>query len=175
MSCGSVCRSCVDVTARLASTHTALVSQSLVGLCFAFLSIYLPIAYRVGVPGVGRTRVFRLPINQSRPLPPRETTTTHTTVDSHWALHFRFRSTPPRKGQAPRARRETHTCTFNAVGLLSSRRGDARVASTTSCVWRSLPYLSVKTNARRPRRSQSRPRAGAEAVEDARKVLEGVV
>ena len=36
MSCGSVCRSCVTVTARLASTHTALVSQSLVGLCFAF-------------------------------------------------------------------------------------------------------------------------------------------
>ena len=27
--------------ARLASTHTALVSQSLVGLCFAFLSIFL--------------------------------------------------------------------------------------------------------------------------------------
>ena len=32
-----MCRSCVTVTARLASTHTALVSQSLVGLCFAFL------------------------------------------------------------------------------------------------------------------------------------------
>ena len=30
---------CVAVTARLASTHTALVSQSLVGLCFAFPSI----------------------------------------------------------------------------------------------------------------------------------------
>ena len=30
---------CVTVTARLASTHTALVSQSLVGLCFAFPSI----------------------------------------------------------------------------------------------------------------------------------------
>ena len=36
LSCGSVCRSCVTVIARLASTHTALVSQSLVGLCFAF-------------------------------------------------------------------------------------------------------------------------------------------
>ena len=34
-SCGSVCRSCVTVTTRLASTHTALVSKSLVGLCFA--------------------------------------------------------------------------------------------------------------------------------------------
>ena len=33
---GSVCRSCVTVTARPASTQTALVSQSLVGLCFAF-------------------------------------------------------------------------------------------------------------------------------------------
>ena len=42
LSCGSVCRSCVTVIARPASTHTALVSQSLVGLC-----------------------VFRLPINQS--------------------------------------------------------------------------------------------------------------
>ena len=31
LSCGSVCRSRVTVTARLASTHTALVSQSLVG------------------------------------------------------------------------------------------------------------------------------------------------
>ena len=30
---------CQAVTARLASTHTALVSQSLVGLCFAFPSI----------------------------------------------------------------------------------------------------------------------------------------
>ena len=39
LSCGSVCRSCVTVIARLASTHTALVSQSLVGLCFAFPSI----------------------------------------------------------------------------------------------------------------------------------------
>ena len=39
LSCGSVCRSCVTVTARLASTHTALVSQSLVGLCLAFPSI----------------------------------------------------------------------------------------------------------------------------------------
>jgi len=29
----------VTVIARLASTHTALVSQSLVGLCFAFPSI----------------------------------------------------------------------------------------------------------------------------------------
>ena len=40
LSCGSVCRSCVTVIARLASTHTALVSQSLivVGLCFAFPS-----------------------------------------------------------------------------------------------------------------------------------------
>jgi len=38
LSCGSVCRSCVTVTACPASTHTALVSQSLVGLCFAFLS-----------------------------------------------------------------------------------------------------------------------------------------
>ena len=35
LSCGSVCRSCVTVIARPASTHTALVSQSLVGLCFA--------------------------------------------------------------------------------------------------------------------------------------------
>ena len=35
-----MCRSCVTVIARPASTHTALVSQSLVGLCFAFLSIY---------------------------------------------------------------------------------------------------------------------------------------
>ena len=34
-----VCRSCVTVISRLASTHTALVSQSLVGLCFAFPSI----------------------------------------------------------------------------------------------------------------------------------------
>ena len=41
LSCGSVCRSCVTVIARLASTHTALVSQSLVGLCF--LPIYLSI------------------------------------------------------------------------------------------------------------------------------------
>ena len=39
LSCGSVCRSCVTVIARLASTHTALVSQSLVGLCFTFPSI----------------------------------------------------------------------------------------------------------------------------------------
>ena len=39
LSCGSVCRSCVTVIARPASTHTALVSQSLVGLCFAFPSI----------------------------------------------------------------------------------------------------------------------------------------
>jgi len=39
LSCGSVCRSCVTVIARLASTHTALVSQSLVGLRFAFPSI----------------------------------------------------------------------------------------------------------------------------------------
>ena len=39
LSCGSVCRSCVTVIARLASTHTALVSQSLVGLCVAFPSI----------------------------------------------------------------------------------------------------------------------------------------
>jgi len=34
-----VCRSCVTVIARPASTHTALVSQSLVGLCFGFPSI----------------------------------------------------------------------------------------------------------------------------------------
>ena len=36
----------------------------------------------------------------------------------------------------------TGPCTCNAVGLLSSRRGDARVAPpchTTLCVWRSLP------------------------------------
>ena len=39
LSCGSVCRSCVAANARLASTHTALVSQSLVRLCFAFRSI----------------------------------------------------------------------------------------------------------------------------------------
>ena len=41
LSCGSVCRSCVTVIARLASTHTALVSQPLVGPCFAFPSIFL--------------------------------------------------------------------------------------------------------------------------------------
>ena len=37
----------------------------------------------------------------------------------------------------------TGPCTCNAVGLLSSRRGDARVAPPcpiTLCVWRSLPY-----------------------------------
>jgi len=36
LSCGPVCRSCVTVISRLAPTHTALVSQLLVGLCFAF-------------------------------------------------------------------------------------------------------------------------------------------
>ena len=55
LSCGSVCRrSCATVIARLASTHTALVSQSLVGLCFAFLSIYLP--RRDTVPNSGPAR-----------------------------------------------------------------------------------------------------------------------
>ena len=37
----------------------------------------------------------------------------------------------------------TGPCTLNAVRLLSSRRGVARVAPpcpTTSCVWRSVPY-----------------------------------
>ena len=39
LSCGSVCRSCVTATARLASTQTAFVSQSLGGrLCLAFLT-----------------------------------------------------------------------------------------------------------------------------------------
>ena len=46
LSCGSVCRSCVTVPTRLASTHTALVSQSLVGPCVSpsFLYIIRPAA-----------------------------------------------------------------------------------------------------------------------------------
>ena len=36
-----LCDLCVTVIARLASTHTALVSQSLVGLCFAFPSMFV--------------------------------------------------------------------------------------------------------------------------------------
>ena len=43
-----MCRSCVTVIARLASTHTALVSQSLVGLCFAFPSINQSIVWLTG-------------------------------------------------------------------------------------------------------------------------------
>ena len=51
LSCGSVCRSCVTVITRLASTHTALVSQSLVGLCFAFVpSINQAVCVRDQVP-----------------------------------------------------------------------------------------------------------------------------
>ena len=52
LSCGSVCRSCVTVIARLASTHTALVSQSLVGLCFAFPSINQCISNVYDSPGI---------------------------------------------------------------------------------------------------------------------------
>ena len=58
LSCGSVCRSCVTVTARPASTHTALVSQSVVGRktvfrAFAFLFIlcvYVDIPLWTGWP-----------------------------------------------------------------------------------------------------------------------------
>ena len=54
LSCGSVCRSCVTVIARLAST----VSQSLVGLRFAFPSMYVDIEVmrsKAALLVVGRT------------------------------------------------------------------------------------------------------------------------
>ena len=51
----------------------------------------------------------------------------------------------PRLVACARHRSPTRTgpCTFNAVGLLPSGRGDARAAPTTSCVWRSLPDLTL--------------------------------